>query len=744
MRKTRTRLIALNLVLLLLLPMVFAVNAQAEEDGFWITVDGNSFLSSEDEAGEGWHYSAEEQQLSLHDYNGSEIRASGDLVIYCTGSSTVNGSRGNFGGNGITGSKSLTFFVYGALNVVAGNGSTKGGTAISADTVDIYGDRWGDLFAQGGVGNTNGYGLYCKTGFFIEQTFATFVGGGSSSPISVPGWSIGEHTDYQYSGEGRILEVMPKRYTLLLTNGGNGALVVNSDATFSSLQDYYPGFFPLYRFRFVKDGYAQVAWRDPEGKLYPFNAYLSPSGNMRLAAVWESVGAGDIVYNGLSGTMSDGSIWKKTSGSVSLPGSLTYRDSNGSKTNNYLIGWSTEVDPEEGDNRLLSGRWYAPGSVVNGESDPLLLYGIPASKGQFLIYDPTEGSAAAGGNLVLQGWFGTATDLELYALDGSCLTAPSGSTFAGWATTKGGSVAYRPGDVVRISHTEKEKRLYAVWSASLRINSVKADKTSAKPGDTITWTASAAGGSGTLQYCFYIYKDNEAVFKGKYGTAKTCSYKAAEEGSYTAKVFVKDASGSTSLASKATTVTAATPLTVNSIKADKTTANVGDTITWTASATGGSGTLQYCFYVYKNGTIVQKGTYGSAKTVNFKASAAGNYTAKVFVKDASGSVSLMSAQTTVTASTPLTVSSIKANVTSAGVGDTITWTASATGGSGTKQYCFYVYKDGKNVYKGSYGSAKTVSYKASAAGNYTAKVFVKDATGSVSLMSGQISVIAEP
>ena len=38
---------------------------------------------------------------------------------------------------------------------------------------------------------------------------------------------------------------------------------------------------------------------------------------------------------------------------------------------------------------------------------------------------------------------------------------------------------------------------------------------------------------------------------------------------------------------------AATPLTVTGITASKTTACVGETITWTATATGGSGTLQY-------------------------------------------------------------------------------------------------------------------------------------------------------
>ena len=46
-------------------------------------------------------------------------------------------------------------------------------------------------------------------------------------------------------------------------------------------------------------------------------------------------------------------------------------------------------------------------------------------------------------------------------------------------------------------------------------------------------------------------------------------------------------------------------------------------------------------------------------------------------------------------STPLTIGSITANTASAAPGATITWTASASGGAGTLQYCFYVFKDGK-------------------------------------------------
>ena len=132
------------------------------------------------------------------------------------------------------------------------------------------------------------------------------------------------------------------------------------------------------------------------------------------------------------------------------------------------------------------------------------------------------------------------------------------------------------------------------------------------------------------------------------------SYTAAEAGSYSAKVFVKDSGGSAaSRMSAALTVgsSASAPLAITGITANKTSASAGDTITWTAAVTGGSGTLRYCFYVYKDGAVVLNTGYGSAKSVSYTAAEAGSYSVKLFVKDSGGSaVSKMSAACIVAAS----------------------------------------------------------------------------------------------
>ena len=275
--------------------------------------------------------------------------------------------------------------------------------------------------------------------------------------------------------------------------------------------------------------------------------------------------------------------------------------------------------------------------------------------------------------------------------------------------------------------------------AAVTVTSIKANKTSAVTGESITWTAAATGGTGTLQYYFRIYRDGTLVKKGSYGTARTFTYTPAAAGSYKAKVYVKDAADTkASKVSGAVAVTAA--ITVTSIKANKTSAAVNEPITWTAAASGGSGTLQYYFRVYKDGSLITTRSYSTAKTFTYTPTEAGTYKAKVYVKDPAGTkVSKLS--TAVAVTNTITITGMKANKTSAVVGEPITWTAAATGGSGTLQYYFIVYKDGTRIQTRAYSTARTFTYTPAASGTYKAQVYVKDAAGTkVSKLSAAVTV----
>ena len=190
----------------------------------------------------------------------------------------------------------------------------------------------------------------------------------------------------------------------------------------------------------------------------------------------------------------------------------------------------------------------------------------------------------------------------------------------------------------------------ALAAEPLSVTGIKANKTTASTGESITWTATATGGTGTLQYYFIVYKDGTKVKTRAYSTANTFSYTPTEAGTYKARVYVKDSTDAkVNKLSAGVAVSEASPPTITSIAASKTTANVGSPITWTATASGGSGTLLYYFIVYKDGTKVKTRSYSTTNTFSYTPTEAGTYKVRVYVKDAEGAkVNKLSAALTVT------------------------------------------------------------------------------------------------
>ena len=101
-------------------------------------------------------------------------------------------------------------------------------------------------------------------------------------------------------------------------------------------------------------------------------------------------------------------------------------------------------------------------------------------------------------------------------------------------------------------------------------------------------------------------------------------------------------------------------LAITDISENKTAAHTSEAITWTVTATGGSGMLEYCFRVYKDGTLVKKGTYGQATKYKYTPEEPGAYKVKVYVRDAAGTVvSQKSSSITVTPSAVPVLSNAK-------------------------------------------------------------------------------------
>lgn len=132
----KKQLIALNLALLLLglttAPVLAAerlenkiISQNSFNVPYVIMVDGTIFHSDRDTSGEHWSYTTENHQLTLTNYSGGSILASGDLTIFSEGNVNIVGSDGNdYGNDGIQVTGTLNFYIWNTfLSVSGGDGA---------------------------------------------------------------------------------------------------------------------------------------------------------------------------------------------------------------------------------------------------------------------------------------------------------------------------------------------------------------------------------------------------------------------------------------------------------------------------------------------------------------------------------------------------------------------------------------------------------------------------------------------
>ncbi len=240
-----------------------------------------------------------------------------------------------------------------------------------------------------------------------------------------------------------------------------------------------------------------------------------------------------------------------------------------------------------------------------------------------------------------------------YSKDASTWTNKSGATAASYTVTAKASyngLRYR----CKVTNAggsvySNSAKLTVTSSAAPVISSVKADKTAAAAGAKITWTATASGGTGTLQYYFILYKDGTKVKTRAYSTVNTFSYTPLEAGTYKVKVYVKDTVGNKVNKTSAAVTVILGPPAIISVKAGKTSSAVGEKITWTATAVGSEQPLKYYFILYKDGVKIKTRSYSTTNTFSYTPTEAGAYKVRVYVKDAADAkVNKLSAAVTVT------------------------------------------------------------------------------------------------
>jgi hypothetical protein len=271
------------------------------------------------------------------------------------------------------------------------------------------------------------------------------------------------------------------------------------------------------------------------------------------------------------------------------------------------------------------------------------------------------------------------------------------------------------------------------------------DKKVAAAGDTVTWTATSPTG---VSYAFYIMKKgtggaaDQRVHMQWYGPSNTVSYKFLEEGTYYARVFVKDAQDKltwqNTLSHWDVAVSGGTAVLsgVSFISFAPGEVDINNDLIYEVEPVGGEAPFGYAFYVFRDGSRVATEWYkpcnlevGEGYKFKYLAKEPGQYQVQAFIKDATGKiVSKPSDETKVSGvSTELKITDISGSPDNG----TITWNVTAAGGEAPYQYAFYVYKGEARVHTQWYGASAEFVYAPAEHGSYSVEAFVKDKTGKI-------------
>lgn len=236
----------------------------------------------------------------------------------------------------------------------------------------------------------------------------------------------------------------------------------------------------------------------------------------------------------------------------------------------------------------------------------------------------------------------------------------------------------------------------------------------------VSFTASASGGTGPYSFSW-------AFGDGATGTGAAVYHTYSTTGSYNVVLTAKDSSPSQQTATSQQTITVTSPPPPPSLTASFTeslsNSVVGQTVSFTGSASGGTAPYNYAWNFGDSST-------GSGSSASHVYQTAGVYTVVLTVTDAAGHVA--SATNTVTVTLPLSASFTYSPSNPAPLTN-IQFTATATGGTAPYNYS-WDFGDGTT----GTGAAATHSYLLP--GTYTVTLTVVDANGLTTTASTTVTV----
>ena len=349
------------------------------------------------------------------------------------------------------------------------------------------------------------------------------------------------------------------------------------------------------------------------------------------------------------------------------------------------------------------------------------------------------------------GYGGTAPYKYQFSVDGTVVKASNTTSTYTWKPGTEGShtikcvITDSTGKTATVSKTFTAESKDSDSDVSDLKNNSTVSASKVNVGTTVTITGKATGGTGFYQYAFYYKRGNATSWttKAAYGSATSVTLTPAYADTYTIRVDVKDSNGA--VVSKTLTVTSEKVETLkNNSTVSATAVNVGDTVTITGKASGGTSPYQYAFY-YKRGNATSwttKAAYGKATSVTLTPAYADTYTVRVDAKDSAGTV--ISKTFTITSTVPKALSNDSTiSKTTAKIGDTITITGAASGGKGSYKYAYYYKRSSMSTWmtKGTeYGTTTSVTLTPAYKETYQVMVNVMDSEGTIKSKTFTVTV----
>ena len=304
-----------------------------------------------------------------------------------------------------------------------------------------------------------------------------------------------------------------------------------------------------------------------------------------------------------------------------------------------------------------------------------------------------------------------------------------------------------------------EGRLYKVnGPLEVTLDADKSSPAALSTVGTVTFTASAAGGSGNYDYRFIVRDPSGVWTEGQaYGNGDSFAWTPPDVGSWAIQVRARNVGSSAlyeALAGRifdVLTDSSVSSVTLDADKASPAALSTVGTVTFSASAAGGSGNYDYRFLVRDPSGVWTEGqAYGNGDSFAWTPPDVGSWAIQVRARNVGSTArweALAGRIFEVLSGLPVssvTLDADKANPAALSTVGTVTFTASAAGGSGNYDYRFLV-RDPSGVWTEgqAYGNGDSFAWTPPDAGRWGIQVRARNVGSTVrwDVLNGMVFVI---